>query len=126
MADDTSVNSPGFDQNPYAQPQQPAVQPPQAPPVQQAVPPAVPPARQVPGRYRPCPSCGGVNVKKVGFTWWGGVLGPALFCHCKCAACGTTFNGKTGRSNNTAIAIYTAVGFGVAILIIVLMAAANL
>jgi hypothetical protein len=57
----------------------------------------------------PCPACGVAFAKPVGFTWWGGVLGPKLFSHAKCIQCGTAFNSKTGQSNNTKIAMYLAV-----------------
>ncbi len=59
--------------------------------------------------YVPCPNCGGEQIKKVGFTWWGGVLGPSLLTHVKCGDCGTTYNGKTGKSNTTGIIIYSVV-----------------
>lgn len=52
-----------------------------------------------------CPSCGSLDARKVPFTWWGGVLGPALFTHVRCQACGTQYNGKTGLSNDTAIGV---------------------
>jgi hypothetical protein len=45
-------------------------------------------------------------AKPVTFTWWGGLIGPRLFSHHKCAACRYTFNGRTGRPNTTAIALY--------------------
>ncbi len=61
------------------------------------------------GEFAPCPKCGSTNSKKVGFTWWGGVLGPKLFNHVKCGGCGTCYNGKSGKSNTTAIVIYTVV-----------------
>lgn len=64
-----------------------------------------------------CPQCGNTHVTPVSFTWWGGVLGPKMFSHVKCATCGATFNGKTGRSNNTAIAIYIAVVLVIALAI---------
>lgn len=65
------------------------------------------------GRYAPCYACGQSNAQPVSFTWWGGILGPKLFTHVTCQACGVAYNGKTGKSNGTAIAIYLAVGFGV-------------
>ena len=40
------------------------------------------------------------------WTWWGGLVGPAIFCHVKCQQCGTTFNGKTGKSNQTVIVLW--------------------
>jgi hypothetical protein len=42
----------------------------------------------------------------VGFTWWGGAIGARLLSHVQCPQCGARFNGKTGKSNDTAIAIY--------------------
>lgn len=72
----------------------------------------------VPGRapppgaeqYAECPSCKLRFAKLMSYTWWGGVVGPKLLTHVKCENCGTQYNGKTGRSNNTGIAIYTLVG----------------
>lgn len=59
--------------------------------------------------YVPCPKCGSANVDRMGFTWWGGVLGPRLLTHVKCKDCRATYNGKNGNSNTGAIAIYTVV-----------------
>ncbi|HEY4329126.1 MAG TPA: hypothetical protein VGN88_05270 [Phycisphaerae bacterium] len=50
-------------------------------------------------------------MTKVGFTWWGGLLGPKILNHVKCSKCGKTFNSKTGKSNDTAIMIYIVVSF---------------
>ncbi len=63
------------------------------------------------GAYADCPECNNRgNATRVGFTWWGGLVGPALFTHVRCNDCGTCYNGKSGKSNNTAIAIYVGVG----------------
>jgi hypothetical protein len=59
--------------------------------------------------YAPCPKCGDDRPKKVGFTWWGGLVGPAMLSHVKCTRCATEYNGKTGQSNATGIAIYVVV-----------------
>jgi hypothetical protein len=56
--------------------------------------------------YAPCPKCNGQHAAPVKFTWWGGVLGPKLLKHVKCAACGHSYNGKTGRDNTKGIVIY--------------------
>ena len=61
------------------------------------------------GEWVPCPQCQSTLVDKPSFTWWGGVLGPKIICHIKCNSCGHTYNGKTGGSNNGAIAIYMVV-----------------
>ena len=41
--------------------------------------------------YAPCPKCGGVKAKKIGYTWWGGAVGPKLYNHVKCESCGTAY-----------------------------------
>jgi hypothetical protein len=93
--------------NPYAPPQVPGGQ-------------FAPPAGTI--EFAPCPGCGNTWASKVGFTWWGGVLGPALFTHVKCARCGNAYNGKTGRSNKTAIVIYVAVGALIGLAVFALLA----
>jgi hypothetical protein len=62
-----------------------------------------------------CPRCGDPRSKKVGWTIWGGALGPRLFKHVKCLGCGTRYNGKTGKSNLTNILIYQGIAFAIAI-----------
>lgn len=67
--------------------------------------------------YAPCPNCECTDADKVSFTWWGGILGPALLTHVRCQECGTAYNGKTGKSNDTAIAIYMIVGAGLGLVL---------
>lgn len=62
-------------------------------------------------QYAACPNCGQSNATKVKYTWWGGALGPAMFNHVKCQNCGTQYNGRTGKSNQTSIIIYFIVLF---------------
>jgi len=62
-----------------------------------------------------CPSCQSDDYNEVKFTWWGGMLGPRMFNHVKCKGCGSTFNSKSGKSNNSAIAIYSVVGLVIAL-----------
>ncbi|MGE0608111.1 MAG: hypothetical protein AB7O62_13535 [Pirellulales bacterium] len=88
--------------NPYAAPQS------QSPP---------PLPRAGNGQYAPCPKCGGTAAKPAGFTWWGGVLGPKLLSHVTCGHCSAGYNGKSGRSNDKAIAIYVGVSFAIALVI---------
>lgn len=75
------------------------------------------------GQFAPCPNCGGTLAAKVGFSWWGGVLGPKLLHHVKCVACRTKYNGKTGHYNTLGIVIYCAVGtlVGIGIFIALLL-----
>jgi hypothetical protein len=73
--------------------------------------------------FAPCPKCQSDSAEKVGFTWWGGLIGPRLLKHVKCNRCGATYNGKTGQSNTTAIIIYTVVLLAIAITVGVLISA---
>jgi hypothetical protein len=67
------------------------------------------------GPYATCPDCGERgDASRISFTLWGGVLGPWLFTHVRCNNCGTAYNGKTGESNTTAIALYVVIGFAIA------------
>ena len=59
--------------------------------------------------YAPCPKCSNASAERLKFTWWGGVLGPKLLTHVKCAYCGHKYNGKTGADNTARIAIYMVV-----------------
>ena len=72
---------------------------------------------QNPTQYAPCPNCGQSNAKKVGYTWWGGALGPGLMTHVKCQNCGTQYNGKTGQSNRNNIIIYFVASFVIVFLL---------
>lgn len=58
----------------------------------------------------PCPRCGQYAAQPVGFTWWGGLLGPKLLNHVRCGGCGTEYNGKNGGSNQTGIILYLVLG----------------
>jgi len=57
-------------------------------------------------QYAPCPNCRQSAAQKLSFTWWGGLIGPKILTHVKCASCGTKYNGKTGKDNTTGIVIY--------------------
>lgn len=68
--------------------------------------------------YAPCPNCRQSAAEKMSFTWWGGIIGPRILTHVKCASCGTKYNGKTGKDNTSGIVIYTIV---VALICVVLI-----
>ncbi len=72
---------------------------------------------KTPIQYAPCPNCGQSNAKKVSYTWWGGALGPSMFTHVKCQSCNTQYNGKTGKSNQANIIVYTLVSFLIVFLV---------
>jgi hypothetical protein len=59
--------------------------------------------------YYSCPDCGADAAERVTFTWWGGFIGPMLFSHVSCRNCGTTYNGRSGKSNTTAIILYVTI-----------------
>ncbi len=69
-------------------------------------------------QHAPCPKCAAQAANEIGFTWWGGVVGPKMFHHVKCLKCGMTYNGKTGKSNQQAITIYVAVTSIIAIVLV--------
>jgi hypothetical protein len=78
------------------------------------------PDLQARGPYASCPFCHNPGyADKVSFTWWGGLVGPAMFSHVKCRKCRRAYNGKTGKSNDTAIAIYIAVTLTISIFLLV-------
>ena len=98
--------------------QLPPNQPVQPTPPQPSIPPAVPqPPVGGPQGVNPysgfvnCPRCGSPYATKVGYTWWGGFLGPSILHHVRCSNCQNEFNGKTGKSNTNGIIIYSVVLF---------------
>ena len=66
------------------------------------------------GSSAPCPQCGGTQTAPVGFTWWGGVLGPRIFHVVRCTGCRLQYNGQSGGRLGKAIAIYTAIAVAIA------------
>ena len=69
----------------------------------------------------PCPKCHSNRIKKLSFTWWGGMLGPKLLNHVQCEDCKTCYNGKTGQSNTAGIIIYSVVAFVIAIGLLIML-----
>jgi hypothetical protein len=57
--------------------------------------------------YKACPHCQHAAATRVRFTPWGGVIGPFVLNLVKCSACGSQFNGKSGRCVKSAIKLYT-------------------
>lgn len=101
---------PPYPNQAYGAPPPAGWQQPGGPPAYAAAPPGA-------GQYAACPKCQRPDPEKVGFTWWGGVLGPRMLSHVKCRWCGTQYNGKTGKSNTTGIVIYSVVLFVIALAI---------
>jgi len=65
-----------------------------------------------PGRHRPgtCPTCGSGRSKNVSYTWWGGIIGPAIFHQVRCLKCGQNYNTNTGKPIGAVqVIVYSAV-----------------
>ena len=66
------------------------------------------------GAFADCPNCGSRgHATKVGFTWWGGIVGPMIISCVRCNRCGTAYNGTHGDYNTTRIVIYQLVALGI-------------
>jgi hypothetical protein len=79
------------------------------------------------GRYADCPNCDAPgDASPVVFTWWGGMIGPRLLSHVRCDDCGTCYNGSSGKSNDTAILIYTLVSVFISLMILGLVLIATI
>ncbi len=50
-------------------------------------------------KWKKCPECGQKRARRVLWTFWGSFYFTAIFKHVRCEECGTTYNGKTGKSN---------------------------
>jgi hypothetical protein len=84
------------------------------------------PVRRRGGRRRPgqqwadCPNCRAPgDATRIWWTFWGGLIGPAIINCVRCNRCGTTYNGNHGDYNTTRILIYVGVIIGVALLLAV-------
>lgn len=70
------------------------------------------------GPYATCPHCGERgDAYRVGYTLWGGFIGPWLFTHVRCNSCGTAYNGKTGDYNTTAIVLWVVIPLAIGIVV---------
>jgi hypothetical protein len=63
-----------------------------------------------------CPKCGAQSASKVGYTWWGGAVGPRLFKVVQCNQCRTRYNGRTGGKLTMII-----VGYQVVVLLVLVV-----
>jgi hypothetical protein len=68
--------------------------------------------------WAPCPSCGSDDATKLGWTWWGGWLGPAIINCVRCHRCGTNYNGVHGDYNGGRIAIYVIISAVLSVIVI--------
>ena len=56
--------------------------------------------------YQKCPRCGSSDIHKVEYSWWGGLIGPALVHQVRCNDCGKAYDGTTGRDFTRKLIIY--------------------
>jgi len=73
--------------------------------------------------HAPCPNCKQADASKVGFTWWGGILGPRLLNVVRCLHCGTQYNGRTGGTLTTGIIVYSVIAIAIALVLFGLLLA---
>lgn len=69
-----------------------------------------------------CPGCGSRKSSKVTYTWWGGLIGPAVFGLVKCGKCRKQYMGGSGKPLGALqIIVYSlvvgAIGIGVVVLV---------
>lgn len=67
----------------------------------------------------PCPQCGQAAGQRIRYTWWGGLIGPALLSLTVCRACGHQFNSKTGQPAKKGIIVYNVIAFATVIVFVV-------
>jgi len=78
--------------------------------------------REKAGQWADCPKCGCPgHATRVHWTWWGGLIGPAIINTVRCHDCATSYNGHSGKYNTAAIAIYFGVTFVMAIGIFIVL-----
>jgi hypothetical protein len=66
------------------------------------------------GQWADCPHCGNPgDATRIWWTMWGGLIGPAMICHVRCNECGTTYNGKSGNYNTTAITLFVVISVAI-------------
>jgi hypothetical protein len=71
-----------------------------------------------------CPKCGSRRSSKVSFTWWGGLVGPAMFNLVQCSKCGQQYNAKKGTAVGALhITLYSLVGLVIAVGVLILIGA---
>jgi phage FluMu protein Com len=58
------------------------------------------------GEWAECPHCGNSDATRVHWTFWGGLIGPAIINVVRCNECGTNYNGVHGDYNHTRILFY--------------------
>lgn len=73
------------------------------------------------GEWAECPSCGACDAKRVHWTLWGGMIGPAFISTVRCNDCGSQYNGVRGDYNTVRIIIFMVVNFGLAAVIAALV-----
>ncbi|HEY1191682.1 MAG TPA: hypothetical protein VGE74_28880 [Gemmata sp.] len=72
-----------------------------------------------------CPGCGSRKSSRVSYTWWGGLVGPAVFGLVRCGRCQKQYMGGSGKPLGALqIILYSLVVGGIGIGILALVGAA--
>lgn len=67
--------------------------------------------------YKQCPRCGSSDIHKVEYSWWGGLVSPALVHQVRCKKCGKAYDGTTGKDTTRKVLLYIVISI---ILLIIL------
>jgi len=70
--------------------------------------------------YKPCPRCGSSDIHKVEYSWWGGLVGPALVHQVRCKKCGKAYDGSTGKDITRRLSIYLIIVIAILLILIIL------
>jgi hypothetical protein len=70
--------------------------------------------------YKPCPRCASSDIHKVDYSWWGGLIGPALVHQVRCKKCGKIYDGTTGKDISRRLRLYLIVMIALFLLIMIL------
>lgn len=60
-------------------------------------------------KFKACPRCSSNDIHKVEYSWWGGLIGPALVHQVRCKKCGKTYDGVTGTNITKRMSIYVVI-----------------
>lgn len=71
--------------------------------------------------FKECPRCKSIDIHKVEYSWWGGLIGPYLVHQVRCKNCGKTYNGFTGTNvSSSKIFIYVIMMITISSMLLVL------
>ena len=62
-----------------------------------------------PNESKPCPYCNALTPQKLGFTWWGGMIGAPMLGIWRCGNCHKSYRPTSGQPATLAISMYLTV-----------------